>query len=604
MKKIFAKNVKWDLTDIYKDLDDPKIAENEQRFKSWVKTFNSEYKDDFTRGNISAESLANAIKERERFGSETSIHRSYFYLRQSQNQLDDEVNKSVDRVDAFFSELSAQTLWFSLSINKLPEKKIQKLLLSPLLKNYRYFLTELRKFRKYQLSEKEEQVIVKKDQTGASAFVQLYDRLDGMREFEIFHNGKKQRLNYNEIQSIASDSDNRKVRRKASDVINEKFKQDSRINAFILNTLIQDSKIEREMRGYKFPQQPTLLSYGIERKTLESLVSAVTAGYPICERYYKTKTKTSGLKTLYEWDRYNRPFKIEKEDKYSWEDAKKIVLDAFGSLDPKFRNIANDFFKNNWIDAQVSPGKSSGGYCLSPSPKHHPYIFMNYTGAPRDVMTLAHELGHGIHNVLSSKQSFVNYHSSTAVAEIASIFCEGIVFDSLYQKTNDPLAKMNMLANRIQSSFATVFRQIAFYLFESDIHTHRLKQGTLSVEQLNEYFMKRLQAMFRKGLTLTKDHGYLWGVVSHFYWFNFYVFAYSMGELLTLSLMAEYRREGKSFLNGYIQALETGGSANPYDITKMMGVDISDKKFWDGGIRLLDELVREFELLSDTYNRQ
>ncbi|MCA9375345.1 hypothetical protein KC622_03375 [Candidatus Dojkabacteria bacterium] len=229
---------------------------------------------------------------------------------------------------------------------------------------------------------------------------------------------------------------------------------------------------------------------------------------------------------------------------------------------------------------------------------------MNYTGAPRDVMTLAHELGHGIHNVLSSKQSFVNYHSSTAVAEIASIFCEGIVFDSLYQKTTDPLAKMNMLANRIQSSFATVFRQIAFYLFESDIHTHRLKQGTLSVEELNEYFMERLQAMFRKGLTLTKDHGYLWGVVSHFYWFNFYVFAYSMGELLTLSLMAEYRREGKSFLNGYIQALETGGSANPYDITKMMGVDISDKKFWDGGIRLLDELVREFELLSDTYNRQ
>ncbi len=303
---------------------------------------------------------------------------------------------------------------------------------------------------------------------------------------------------------------------------------------------------------------------------------------------------------LYEWDRYSSIYPEIEEPTYSYKLAKEIILEAFGKFSPTFKAIAEKFFKNGWIDAELSEGKKSGAFCSYTVPGKHPVILTNYTGKANEVRTLAHELGHAIHGYLSREQTLLNFWPVTPFAEIASIFAENLVFRAIYSDINDKKQKANLLGGRIQEIFATIFRQNAFYLFESDIHAIRRIDGELSTQEFNDLFQKRTQATFGKGLTLTEGHRYWWIPIAHFFHYNFYVFSYSFGQTLSNALYSKYLNDGSSFAEHYIEVLKMGSSKNLKDLTVKLGVDIQSPDFWQEGIEPIKYLVEDFNKLVTT----
>ena len=335
------------------------------------------------------------------------------------------------------------------------------------------------------------------------------------------------------------------------------------------------------------------MGYEIEPETVENLTKTIEANYSLVERYYQAKARLVGDK-LYDWDRYSSLYPNERSV-YTWDQAKEIVLASFEKFSGQAAKIAKEFFDKGWIDAEIGPGKRGGAFCSYTGPNHHPYVFMNFTGEIRDITTLAHELGHAIHGYLSRTNSVVNFWPSTATAEIASVFSESLVYDYLFEQLTDSKQRLNLRVEKIQSSFATVFRQTAFYQFELDITNHRRDQGELSPDEFDRYFQDRLQKMFGQGLTLTDGHKSWWMPVLHFYHYNFYVFSYAFGELLSQALYARYRQTGSAFVPTYLEALSLGGSIDPYRVTQKMGVDINQGDFWQSGLDLLKQEIIQFE---------
>jgi len=329
------------------------------------------------------------------------------------------------------------------------------------------------------------------------------------------------------------------------------------------------------------------------------MTSEVTKAYHLCQTYYKTKAKILKLEKLHEWDRYV-PLFPKVSEKYTYSQAKSIILDSFGSFSPEFSKIAKLHFENNWIDAKIVKNKRAGAFCSLMTPDHHPYILTNFNNKISDVLTLAHELGHAIHACLSRKQNLLQFWPSTAATEIASIFAESIVFDYIFYNTQNTKLKLNLLATKLEQTFATIFRQTAFYLFESDIHVHRRQEGELSKNQIKNYFQKRLQTMFGDGLTLTKNHSLWWAYVLHFYHYNFYVFTYAFGENLTNALYNTYKTTNNkpNFVSKYINALEAGSSLSPAQIINKMDIDISNTIFWKSSIGLLQNQLDAFHNLA------
>lgn len=601
-KKLPAKGVVWDLSDLYSGLTDPKIEKDKKQITSLTKTFIKKYKGKINppsgKTKLTASLLLSALTDIEKIDTKLYIYLNYASYLFSQDTVDPKINAFVTESDEFSNNISTQLRWFMLEWQALDDSSAKKLIADTKLKNHQHFLAHSRVFSKYRKNEAEEIIMTKLSMTGAEAFVRFYDETSSTETYTLKVAGKKQTLNYSQISSIIKSHPSRTLRKQASEAYSEVLKQKAHFYTYTLNNLLLDKKITDEIRGYSYPEQATFLSYEVTPKMVEALVSSTKGRHNISHRFYKTKAKLQGYDKLYEWDRYS-PIYPNISQKYSWEEAKRLVLESFSEFSPEFAQIAKMFFDKGWIDAEVRANKKGGAYCSYNVSGLHPYVLVNFNGEVDDVSTLAHELGHAIHAYLSRGNNLLQFYPSTATAEIASIFCESILFEKLFANTTDKKVKINLLANSIQGSFATIFRQTAFYEYEKLIHQHRREKGQLTTQDFNNYFQGILQPMFGKSLILTADHAYWWMPILHFYHYNFYVFTYAFGEALTNALYALYKQKGEAFVANYTKALKLGGSRNPQEIVKLMGKDITDPNFWNEGLDLLDARVKLFETLAN-----
>lgn len=598
-KNYTAKGVRWDLSELYSGLNDPKIKKDQAKIERLVVAFTKNYKGKIKNNSASLDLLYKSIIDYEKIFFNLAPLEAYAFYKFSQDARDAKTKKLYQESTELYSQVVSDLVWFEIEWMAKPQKKLQSIINNPKFAKYRHYLKKLLDHKPYTLSEKEEAILAQKAQSSGLALTRLYQEVTSSEEFKLTINGKTKTLNSSQLASHLKDNPDRTIRKKAAAAYTKGYKANKNIYVFDLNTLLLDKKITDSLRGYKYPEQETLIDYEINAKMLDSMVNVVTSSYNLVKDYYQTKAKLIKTPKLYEWDRYSQPYP-QKIKNYTWEEAKDIVLEAFVDFSPQFAQIAQLFFANNWIDAETRIGKRGGGYCSYTTPDHHPYILINFTGKIDDVFTLAHELGHGIHNYLAKKNSLLEYHSSTAVAEIASVFAETLVFDKIYKETKDKELKINLLATRIQEIFAVVSRQTAFHLFEQDIHQHRRQKGELSEQDLDNYYQKRLQAMFGNSLTLTDQHKSWWIPISYIFNYNFYSFTYSFGLLLSLAIFTQYKKNKSTFVKNYLKALAAGGSKSPTEITKMIGADISKKSFWNQGIEVIKDHIDEFTSLTQS----
>lgn len=588
-----ALGIEWDLSDLYSGLNEPKIKKDKDKLLLKVKSFNNKYKGKINSKNLTPEFLFEALKKYEEILESAHIYSYFAQLLHAKNTTDPKIGHFYQEAQEFATHVETELLWFELEWIKVEDKKANQVVKSSKLKDYKHFLTTARLFKPYLKSEEEEKILAQKDQTSSKAFIRLYDQHSSQLKFPLKVDGKIKRLSLSEIAPYLTSHKDRNVRKRAIFALSKGLKENADLYTFILNTLLLDKKILDEIKGYKYPEQETFLEYEVDPDVVKVMSEAIVKRHDIVERFYLAKKRLLGYRKLYEWDRYSSIYP-EVTEEYRWRQAKDLVLDSFNGFSKDFANVAKRFFENDWIDAEIADGKMHGGFCSNLTPSTHPYILLNYSGEMNDVTTLAHELGHGVH-IQFSRHNLLQFHPTTLVAEIASTFGEMLVFEKLYESTSDKRVKINLLADRIQKSFATIFRQNAFFLFEKDIHKKRRTEGELTTEELSNLYQEHLRVMFGKGLELTGKHKYMWMPILHFYYFNFYVFTYSFGELLTTALYARYKEQGKKFVDDYLSALAAGGSKSPKEIVAMMGLDFSEKGFWDKGLELIEDYVEEFE---------
>ncbi|HTQ10761.1 MAG TPA: M3 family oligoendopeptidase, partial [Fimbriimonadaceae bacterium] len=447
----------------------------------------------------------------------------------------------------------------------------------------------------YRLSEKEEVVLEQVANTGSRAWVRLFEEVTSNHVYKLRRPGSDEieDLTQPELVALLHEPD-RALRQAAADSFTQGLQELQRVLVFTFNNLLQDKAIEDKMRGFEYPEQARHLSNELDRETVDLVIRLCRANYGLVERFYKVKREILDLPGLTHIDRYAPLF--ESEERVDWDSARRIVLEAFGSFSNEMETRAREFFDENWIDAEPRKGKQGGAFCSYITPDTHPVVFQSYLNKQDDVMTLAHELGHGVHASLSRAQTYFNFHGTLPLAELASTFGEMLVFESLVREasTKDKLA---LYAGKIEGIFATVFRQAAMFRFEQRIHEERRASGELPPSRFGELWQEEMQAMFGSSVNLGEQHRLWWSYIGHFVFAPFYVYAYSFGELLVLSLYQMAKREGPSFADKYVSLLRDGGSKTPTELMRSVGVDLHAESFWQGGFAAMENLVAEFERL-------
>lgn len=583
--------VRWDLSSLYSGMDDPNIEKALKAQLKRAQEFAAKYRGAINSPDVTARTLLDAIKDFETINQEAAKPISFASLNFDADTSDPARGAFLQKMMERATEISIHMIFFDIELLEVPEEKMAQLLKDPILAPYLHFIESTRLFREHHLSEAEERLLEEKANTGGRAFGRLFEETVSNIAFKITRDGKSQVITEPEVLALIKDP-NRNVRRAAAASLTRGLKENARTLTFIFNTLVQDKAVNDRLRRYEYPEQSRHLSNELDPETVEIVVSVAEENYATVARYYKLKKKILGYSKLTHYDRYAPLFEAHEEVEF--ERARKIVLESFGAFSAEMSEQADEFFKKNWIDAEVRKGKRGGAYCSYLTPDLHPYVLVNYLNRMDDVMTLAHELGHGVHSSLSRVQSYVNFHGTLPLAELASTFGEMLVFESLVReaKTDD---KMALYAEKIEGVFATVFRQAAMYRFEQDLHRARREQGELTTEEIGELWHNRIQQMFLDSVELGEEHKYWFLYVPHFIGSPFYVYAYSFGELLVMALYAKYRREGATFAVKYTEMLRAGGSLSPQDLLAKVDIDIRQREFWQGGMDVLRGLVEQFE---------
>jgi oligoendopeptidase F len=585
-----AETVRWDLTDLFASPGDPKLEAALAHSLERAKAFEAKYKGRVA--TLDPSEFAAMMRELEDDEDAAARPEVYAYLLHSQDTHDPGAGRLLARVREATAERGSHGVFFTLELAQTSDEQAARLFANPESARYRHAVEEARKFRPHQLSEPEERVLTDYSPVVNSAWTRLYEELCSGIRVDV----EGRQLNLPEALTLLHDGD-REVRRRASGAITTALGTDIRTRAYIFNVILQEKAIDDRLR--KFPSWISSRNLANETSdaAVQALVEAVTDRYDICARYYRVKRKLLGVGDLHEWDRY-APLQEASRD-VSWEEAKEMVLGSYHRFSSKAGALVEDFFKTGWIDAPVVPGKSGGAYCMPVTPRHHPYVMLNFTGKLRDVTTLAHELGHGLHDRLATKQHIFDYNPPLTLAETASVFGEALTFDRIMAEEKDPKVRLAMLCTQCEDAFATVFRQVAFNRFEDACHTARRDEGELSVEQLGEIYQAKLQPMFGDALILTDEHKVWWSYVEHFLHTPGYVYAYAFGNLLAFAVYQRYLEQGQGFVDDYLDFLAAGGSTPPDELVRRLGMDITDPDFWDAGLRILDGMVAQVEELAD-----
>ena len=589
VKETGAETVRWDLSDLYTSPTDPKIEATLARSLERAKAFEAKYKGRVA--SLDPHDFAAMMRELEEDEDAAAKPEVYAYLLHSQDTKNPAAGRLLARVREAGAERGSHGVFFALELAQTSDEQAARLYADKESAQYTHTVEEARKFRPHQLSEPEERVLTDYSPVGNSAWTRLFEELcSGIR---VDLNGRQMALEEALTQLREPD---REVRRRASGAITVALGGDIRTRAYIFNVILQEKAIDDRLR--KFPSWISSRNLANETsdEAVQALVEAVTGRYDICVRYYRVKRQLMGVGDLHEWDRY-APLQEASRD-VSWEEAREVVLGAYHRFSKKAGALVEDFFKHGWIDAPVVPGKAGGAYCMPVTPKHHPYVMLNFTGKLRDVTVLAHELGHGLHDRLASKQHIFDFHPPLTLAETASVFGEALTFDAVMAEEKDPKVRLALLCSQCEDAFSTVFRQVAFNRYEDACHTARRAEGELAVEQLGELYQSMLQPMFGDALVLTEEHKVWWSYIEHFLHTPGYVYAYAFGNLLALSVYQRFLEKGPSFVDDYLDFLAAGGSVRPDELVHRLGMDITNPDFWDAGLRTLDGMVSEVERLA------
>ena len=585
-----AEKIRWNLDDLFASPDDAKLDEALAQDLENAKAFEAKYRGKVA--TLSPEEFASMMRELAELEEAAAMPEVYSYMLHSQNTQDHAAGRLLARVREASAERSSHMVFFTLELAQVNDGQAAKLYADPEAVKYRHFVEEARKFRPHQLTEPEERVLTEFSPVGNSAWVRLFDELCARVRVHV----EGDEVSIDQALTLLREPD-REVRRVASAAVTEALKGDIRTRGYVFNVILQEKSIDDRVRHFPTWISSRNLANETSDAAVQALVDAVTSRYDISVRYYRVKRKLLNVGDLHEWDRY-APIS-DTTRSLSWDDAKELVLGSYARFSNKAGDLIGQFFEKEWIDAAVTPGKAGGAYCMPVTPHHHPYVLMNFNGKLRDALTLAHELGHGLHDRLASKQHVFDYHPPLTLAETASVFGEALTFDRIMAEEKDPKVRLAMLCNQCEDAFSTVFRQVAFNRYEDAMHIARRAEGELSVEELGELFQEKLQAMFGDALILTDEHKVWWSYVSHFMHAPGYVYAYAFGNLLALSVYQRYR-EGALSVDDYLGFLGAGGSTRPDELVKKIGMDITDPRFWDAGLQILDGMVTQVERLAES----
>jgi oligoendopeptidase F len=588
-----ATGVGWDLSDLYASADDPALTADLERSLDLALRFGEQHRDRVA--ELDAQALADALDRYEALQEPLVRASCYAQLLFAADTSAPQHGALLQRVQERATEIRNALLFFELEWVALPAERAAALLAAPVLARRRHFLTSLRRYRPHLLSEPEERILSETANTGRSAFSRLFDEILAGMKFRFEHGGEARELGEEEVLALLYSAD-REQRRAGAAALTRGLRENARTLSFIFNTLVQDKAIDDRLRRYPAPMAARNLANEIEPASVESLLSACVARYPLVARYYRLKARLLGIEQLEDYDRY-APIAAESSER-SFELARQVVLDAYADFSPNMAGIAARFFDEHWIDAELREGKRGGAFCASTLPSIHPYVMLSYTGNLRDVMTVAHELGHGVHQTLAARQGLFEQDTPLTTAETASVFGEMLVFRRLMREETDASVRLALLCGKLEDAFATVFRQVAMTRFEEALHAGRRAEGELPIERINALWLDANRPMFGDAVRLSDDYAWWWLYIPHFVHSPFYCYAYAFGELLVLALLRRYDAEGAAFVPRYLALLEAGGSEAPEALLARIGVDITDPGFWDGGLAVLEDMVAEAESLA------
>ncbi len=577
----------WNLNDLYAAPDAPALKADIALAEKDCAAFSAHYKDKLVQ--MDGAGLAASLKAYEALSDLLGRIGSYAQLYYVGDTTDSARAKFYGDINAKLTELSTALLFYELEFNQLDDAKLAAALKVPALAHYKPWIDNLRMEKPYQLDAKLEQLFLEKSQTGAGAFNRLFDETMAALTFEV--NGETLTL---EPTLNLMQSPDEAVRKAGSLALAKTFGANVKLFTLITNTLAKDKSISDQWRGFKDIADARHLSNRVEPAVVDALMAAVHAAYPtLSHRYYRLKAKWMGKDKLMHWDR-NAPLPREDNRPIEWDEAKQTVLSAYGEFSPEMAGIAQEFFDKNWIDAPSRPGKSPGAFAHPTVPSAHPYVLLNYLGKPRDVMTLAHELGHGVHQVLAARQGALMASTPLTLAETASVFGEMLTFQRLLKAADDPAKRKIMLASKVEDMINTVVRQIAFYTFERRLHTAR-KDGELTPDQINAIWMSVQAESLGDAIEFGPGYDVFWTYIPHFIHSPFYVYAYAFGDCLVNSLYARYQESSDGFQDKYFEMLKAGGTKHHSELLKPFGLDATDPAFWQKGLSVISGMIDELE---------
>jgi oligoendopeptidase F len=584
----------WDLSDLYTGIESPAIAGDLARSDALCLAFEKRYK-----GHLAAlarrpdggKALTDAVKEFEAIDDLIGRIASFASLVYSGNMVDPARAKFYGDVQERITASSSHLLFFSLELNKIEDTVLEAAMADPALGRYRPWIEDIRKEKPHQLEDRIEQLFHEKSVIGQGAWSRLFD--DTVASLRFKAGGKA--LSIEPTLNLLQDRDP-KARKAAAAALGKTFRQHLRTFTLITNTLAKDKEISDRWRGFADIADARHLSNRVEREVVEALVAAVRAAYPtLSHRYYALKARWFGKKRLPHWDR-NAPLPDVPSRAIPWQEAKDTVLSAYGAFSPVMANIAERFFSSGWIDAPVRPGKTPGAFAHPTVPSSHPFILVNYQGRPRDVMTLAHELGHGVHQVLAAPNGPLMAPTPLTLAETASVFGEMLTFRRLLAATTNKKQRKAMLTSKVEDMINTVVRQIAFYTFERAVHSER-RNGELTAERICQIFLEVQGESLGPAIEFKEGYETFWAYVGHFIHSPFYVYAYAFGDCLVNALYAVYENAHEGFAERYLAMLAAGGTKHHAELLKPFGLDARDPAFWRKGLGMIEGMIEELEEL-------
>ncbi|MCL5958902.1 MAG: M3 family oligoendopeptidase [Chloroflexi bacterium] len=582
-------DIRWKLDDLYSGPTDPQIEADLARARQLAQDFAARY-----RGKVAGlqpGQLSMALQQMEEIYTIGYKPQGYASLAFSAQTEDAQLQQLVNLVREKATDIFNDLVFFEIELKSLPEDVFSRFKVAEELADYRHYLESARKFAPHTLSEPEERLFAQMHLTGASAWSQLYTEITSSLRFPVEINGRTQELTDAEVRALRT-SPERGVRKMAGETLYSIYENNGRVLTYVFNTLFQDHKINIGLRKYQDPIEPTALENELSTQVIELLMSTTEANYGLAQEYYHLKASLIGLHDDFRFYDVLAPYESE-ERKYEYDEARALILSAFGKFHPDVRDVAARFFEQEWIDATPRAGKRGGAFCSGLLPAYHPYVLTNYTGRLDDVFTLAHELGHGVHFYLARRQRVLNFDPTTSLAEVASVFGEIVLADYLRAEESDPTVRRHILAKIIEDAIATIFRQVMYTRWEQRAHIRRA-QGVATAEEYSSLWMEENTKLYGDAVAFDPLDRWGWIAIPHFVHYRFYCFSYAFAHLLAFALYRKHLEEGAAFAPRYVELLASGGKDRPEELLKVVGLNPLEPDFWQRGLDFLRGMLAEF----------